>query len=188
MPLCADEDRADVAAVLDGDTDAFARLVDRHQGRIIAHCARLAGRDEGEDLAQETFLRAYQALGRYDPTYPFRGWLLVIASRLAANRLARRRERPAGDRLPEAESGDDPLRQMAEREAETALLERLDAALAGLPPEAQALYELRFRQDLPLDALAAHFATSVGTMKVRVHRLRQNLARSLGLETGESHA
>ena len=78
-------DRQDIARVLAGDREAYADLVDRHQGRIIAHLTRLVGRDAADDLAQESFVRAYQALGRYDPTYPFRGWLLVIASRLAAN-------------------------------------------------------------------------------------------------------
>jgi RNA polymerase sigma-70 factor, ECF subfamily len=81
----AEIDRVDVARVLAGDLEAFAVLVDRHQGRITSHLTRLVGRTDAEDLAQDTFVRAYQALDRYDATYPFRGWLLVIASRLAAS-------------------------------------------------------------------------------------------------------
>lgn len=69
----ADEDRREVARVLSGDVEAFAVLVDRHQGRIVSHLTRLVGRSDAEDLAQDTFVRAYQAIERFDPTYPFRG-------------------------------------------------------------------------------------------------------------------
>jgi RNA polymerase sigma-70 factor (ECF subfamily) len=183
----AEQDRRDVAVVLAGDADAFAALVDRHQGRILGHLARLVGRDDAEDLAQETFVRAYQALPRYDATYPFRGWLLVIASRLAANHAARRRERTLGDALadhPAAPAGHgrhDPAQRFAEDDAAADLVRRLDQALATLSPDARALYELRFRQELPIEELANHFAISENALKVRIHRLRAQLASQLGL-------
>ncbi len=179
MTFTADEDRRDVARVLGGDHAAFAALVERHQGRIIAHLTRLAGRDHAEDLAQDTFVRAYQALPRYDPTYPFRGWLLVIASRLAANAAAKRRERPAGD-LPDAVGvGGDPAERVAEADSHAHLVARLEAALATLSPDARTLYELRFRQEMPLDELAAHFQINANALKVRIHRLRQGLIERL---------
>lgn len=178
----ADEDRLDVARVRAGDVEAFAALVDRHQGRILAHLARLVGRDDAEDLAQDAFVRAYQALDRYDPAYPFRGWLLVIASRLAANHRSRHRERPAGEGILDAEGpGRDPAAAVAEADALHDLQRRIDAALAELPSDARALYELRFRQDLPIADLAHHFAISENALKVRVHRLRGQLAKRLGL-------
>jgi RNA polymerase sigma-70 factor (ECF subfamily) len=184
VTLTADEDRRDVARVLGGDRDAFAVLVERHQGRLIAHLARLAGRDDAEDLAQETFVRAFGSLMRYDAAYPFRGWLLVIASRLAANHAAKRRERLLGDALDQAGGGarDDPARELAEADDEARLLARIDRALADLPAESRALYELRFRQELPLDELAHHFGLTVNAMKVRIHRLRRALAERLGLD------
>jgi RNA polymerase sigma-70 factor, ECF subfamily len=178
----ADEDRRDVTHVLGGAVEVFALLVDRHQGRIVSHLTRLVGRSDAEDLAQDTFVRAYQALGRYDPTYPFRGWLLVIASRLAANHVAKRRERPMGDH-DQASTVDhhDPARRVADNDAADHLQRRLDAALARLGPDARALYELRFRQQLGLGELANHFAITENALKVRVHRLRAQLAARLGL-------
>ncbi len=183
MSFTADADRRDVARVLAGDREAFAALVDRHQGRIIAHLARCVGRDDAEDLAQDTFVRAYQALARFDPAYPFRGWLLVIASRLAANHAARRRERPACDALPERAGGaGDPALAYAQADAAGELERRLETALAALPADARALYELRFRQECTLAELAHHFGVSENALKVRVHRLRNVLAESLGLD------
>jgi RNA polymerase sigma-70 factor (ECF subfamily) len=177
----ADEDRRDVAKVLAGDVEAFAVLVDRHQGRIVNHLTRLVGRSDAEDLTQDTFVRAYQALDRFDSTYPFRGWLLVIASRLAANHVARRRERPYGDHGDQAPSRDDPARQIAEADAADDLQRRLDRALAELSPDTRVLYELRFRQQLSPAELANHFGISENALKVRVHRLRTQLAARLGL-------
>lgn len=178
----ADQDRRDIVRVLSGDREAFSALVDRHQGRIIAHLARLAGRDAAEDLAQEAFVRAYQALPRYDATYPFRGWLLVIATRLAFNHGARRGEQPLGEAIADHGRDHDPGRELTERDALSALVRRIDAALDHLTPEARALYELRFRQELSIDALASHFDVSTNALKVRIHRLRTQLAERLGLD------
>jgi RNA polymerase sigma-70 factor (ECF subfamily) len=178
-------DRQDIARVLAGDREAYADLVDRHQGRIIAHLTRLVGRDAADDLAQESFVRAYQALGRYDPTYPFRGWLLVIASRLAANHAVKRREQTLGDAIGDHGGGDDPGRALSENDALEALQRRLDAALALLTPDARTLYELRFRQELAVDELAIHFCISANALKVRIHRLRSQLAEHLGLPSTE---
>jgi RNA polymerase sigma-70 factor (ECF subfamily) len=181
----AESDRADVERVLSGDREHFAQLIDRHQGRIISHLSRLAGRNAAEDLAQDTFVRAYQALGRYDATYPFRGWLLVIATRLAVNHLARRREQPLGDGLPVPQAEADPSRPLSEQDALQALTLRLESALALLAPDARALYEMRFRQEMGIDELAVHFGISTNALKVRIHRLRTQLAERLGLATQE---
>jgi RNA polymerase sigma factor (sigma-70 family) len=187
MSGTADEDRRDVARVLGGEVEAFAALVDRHQGRIVSHLARLAGPSDAEDLAQDTFVRAYQALARFDPTYPFRGWLLVIASRLAANHAARRRERRLGEHVADTPgaSGDDPARRVAEADAAEDLQRRVERALLELSDDARALYELRFRQQLSPAELASHFAITENALKVRVHRLRAQLAARLGLAAAE---
>lgn len=188
MTGTADEDRRDVARVLAGDVETFAALVDRHQGRIVVHLRRLVGAADADDLAQETFLRAYQALDRFDPVYPFRGWLLVIASRLAANHRARRREARFADQAEAAlpGRGGDPAQNHAEADAEAVLRARLDAAVAGLDADARLLYELRFRQELEPAELAYHFGITRNALKVRVHRLRQTLAARLGIAvTGE---
>jgi RNA polymerase sigma-70 factor (ECF subfamily) len=183
----ADEDRGDIARVLAGDREAYAALVERHHGRLVGHLRRLVGASDADDLAQEALVRAYQALERYDPRYPFRGWLLVIATRLAANHAARRRERPLGDAAVEVPErrGNDPAATLAEDDAAAVLAGRIDRAVAGLADDAKALYELRFRQELGVSELARHFELSENAVKVRIHRLRAALARCLGLTLAE---
>ncbi len=179
----AERDRADVALVLAGAVDHFAILVDRHQGRIISYLARLVGRSNAEDLTQDTFVRAYQALDRFDPRYPFRGWLLVIASRLAANHTTKRREIAVGQHndVPHTNETQNPAQQVSEQDAVAHLQRCINNALASLPTDSRALYELRFRQELSLSELAHHFSVSENVIKVRIHRLRLQLANKLGV-------
>jgi RNA polymerase sigma factor (sigma-70 family) len=180
----ADLDRADIAQVLTGAVDHFAVLIERHQGRIVSHLTRLVGKSDADDLTQDTFVRAYEALNRYDPTYPFRGWLLVIASRLAANHVAKRRERlvDAFHDITPPSTADDPAQHVAEHDAATVLAARIEQAMLSLSAESRALYELRFRQELSMAELANHFAISENALKVRIHRLRAQLAARLGID------
>lgn len=173
MSQTADEDRVDIQRVLAGDDHAFAALVERHQGRVRAFVRRMVGDGDADDLAQEAFLRAWSALGRYDPTYPFRGWLLVIAGRLAANHVARRRPQSLGDYEPPAPRIDD--------DAHEELVQRLELALSSLAADDRLLYELRYRQELSIVELARHLAINASACKVRLHRLRTRLAAAVGV-------
>lgn len=170
------EDDADIARVLAGDVEAFRGLVERHQDRILGHLRRLAGASQAEDLCQETFVRAFRALADFDRAYPFRGWLLVIASRLAMNHHARIRPgRLDEEMLPVDPSSPDPAERSAASDERAHQVRRLEAALAGLSAEDRHLYELRFRQELSAAEIASHHAIAENAVHVRIHRLRQRL-------------
>lgn len=173
-------DHADVARVLAGDVEAFRGLVERHQDRVLGHLRRLAGAEHAEDLCQETFVRAYRALAAYDPAYPFRGWLLVIASRLALNHRARIRPgRLDADVLPADPSSPDPAEAIAARDDREHQMRRLELALADLSDADRDLYELRFRQELSAAEIACHHTIAENAVHVRIHRLRQRLIAAL---------
>ena len=75
-----------------GDRAAFGRLVELYQRAVYNLCYRMVGEaTEAEDAAQETFLRAYSQLGRYDPARSFKTWLFAIACHHCIDRLRRRR-------------------------------------------------------------------------------------------------
>lgn len=173
-------DHADIARVLAGDVEAFRGLVERHQDRIHGHLRRLAGAAHAEDLCQETFVRAFRSLAAYDPAYAFRGWLLVIASRLAANHRARIRPgRLDEELLPADPASPDPAESAAARDDREHQVRRLEAALRLLSDEDRDLYELRFRQELPAAEIARHHAIAENAVHVRIHRLRQRLIAAL---------
>ncbi|HOB73346.1 MAG TPA: RNA polymerase sigma factor [Phycisphaerae bacterium] len=92
-----------VRAVLGGDRQAFGVLVDRHLSAVVAVVGRIVcNRADVEDLAQDTFVRAFGRLGQYGQEHSFRNWLLKIATNLSLNHLqARKRERGRYLRLAE---------------------------------------------------------------------------------------
>ena len=85
-------DDALVRRVLAGDEDVYGILVQRYQSRIVAHISRMIGnREEGLDLAQEIFLKVFQALDRYNPDFKFSTWLFRIAGNAAIDYLRKKR-------------------------------------------------------------------------------------------------
>ena len=86
------EEMAWVAQAQQGSDEAFTRLVEQYQTHVYNLCYRMLGEAEAaEDASQETFLRAYQHLHRYDRKRPFGTWLLSIAAHYCIDRLRRRK-------------------------------------------------------------------------------------------------
>src|SRR5262245_58843808 len=109
-----------------GDAAAFEQLVLRSQRPVYRLCRRMLRSPQAEDLAQETFVRAFVHFERFDPARPLLPWLLAIALRLCLDVLRRRRvlvEVP--DPPPAVDSAPTPERYAATREA----LSRLERAL-----------------------------------------------------------
>lgn len=171
------EDVGDVRRCLAGDREAFNGILIRHQGLVRAHSANIAGCSDADDIAQEAFIRAWQALERYDERYPMRTWLLIIATRLAMNRVTRRRHLvPWEDAVDLPGSAPDGNAEMARDR-----LALLNHSLAELSPADRALFELRYRQGLAAEDVAEALGITTNALKVRLHRLRRRLALRLGL-------
>ena len=175
-----------LARDLDG---AFEELVRGHERLVFGLALRVVGdRADAEEVAQDTFERAYHALAGYPAervaAMRLRPWLARIALNLARNRL-RRRPPPArsledGDGQPlavAAPAAAEPA-QVAERGQERALLAEL---LAGLPRAYQEAVVLRHVEGLPYAEVAEVLGRPVGTVKTHVHRgvrqLRDDLER-----------
>lgn len=168
-----------VARALDGDTTAFGKLVDEYSARIFTHLYRLVGnREEAEDLAQESFLRAYRFLARYDRSKPFRNWLYTIATNVAMNALRARRRRGWSVSL-DAESTEgliaadtkDARQHLAHREQET----RVADAVGRLPAQSASLVHLHYHEGMSIREAADIVGVSEGAAKVALHRARKSL-------------
>ena len=177
----ADPDQALVADAVAGDRDAFGALVRRHQTRIVNYAMAIV-RDpaEAEDVAQETFIRAYRSLARFRGDSSFKTWLYTIATNAARTGLERRGRR---SRVEDGSLDDDagPLAAAdvpaGDADAETALVRReaIDRALAALPPDLRVAVVLRDVEGLDYKEIAAATGAPIGTVESRIFRARRRL-------------
>jgi RNA polymerase sigma-70 factor (ECF subfamily) len=180
----SDEDL--VAAVLAGDRERFAGLVERYQGRLINYLFRLLrNADDAHDLAQEVLLKVYQVLDRYDPQYRFSTWLFRIAQNAAIDQIRRRRlklvslRQDADDgegrdwELPSLERS--PYGNLRNRERGGAIQRAIDS----LPWEYRELILLRHYGELPYEDIARLKQMPLGTVKNKLFRGRQMLKERL---------
>lgn len=172
---------------LKGDERAYREILARYRSPIYSLALRMVRQaQDAEDITQETFVRMFRALERYDPTRPFAAWLFTIASRLAIDHLRRRRIRPiplvqtdrttAEEREMEIEDpGLLPDEVAVHREEETRTRELIDS----LPEHYRIVVILRHQQDLSYDEIAEALHLPLGTVKARIHRARALLKQRL---------
>jgi RNA polymerase sigma-70 factor (ECF subfamily) len=173
------EDAVLVRNAQKGDMDAFESLVRKYQQRIYALCRRLTGAHQSaDDLAQETFIKAYFALARFDPQWPLYPWLRRIALNTGLNYLkARGRERSIEDgslgakRMPTAARSDDPEERLERSEFQA----KLDWAVESLPADQKSVFVLRFHESLSYEEISRALDLPLGTVMSRLNRARQKL-------------
>lgn len=165
-----------------GDRAAFALLVTRYRSRVVVLARRmLAGRsaEEAEDVAQETFLAAYEKRTSYGRGLPFRPWLYRIAVNRCLDRLRAESRRPAAlswDTVAEPETpGADPLSALLADEGE----QRLEAAIAALPPKLRAVFLLRHLEELSYEDIGQATGVPLSTVKTHLFRARALLRVAL---------
>lgn len=179
--LSDDSDENLMLRVGQGQRAAFDEIVRRYTRKMVNLAYQITGdRDQAEDIAQETFLRAYKSAARYTEMAKFSTWLYTIAINLCRNELRRRRFKPYS------------LEEMAEREDEGKLridivderskpdadLERkeisllVQRAIAMVPTKFRVPLVLRDIQDLSYEEIGAMLKLPEGTVKSRINRAR----------------
>lgn len=183
LKIPQEEEAALVAKAVAGDATAFAALYDMHVGRVYRQCYYRAGnRADAEDLAQQTFLQAWQALPRYRRTgAPFLAWLLTISHNLAVSKQRKRREVSEPEMEILANASADP---------EAVALDRLDhdavrQAILQLKPDRQQVILLRFIDGYDVDEVAAAVGKSANHIRVLQHRALADLRRMLPTQEGQ---
>jgi RNA polymerase sigma-70 factor (ECF subfamily) len=158
-----------------GDGAAWETLMREHQAAAYRLAYLLLGdAAQAEDVAQEAFVRAYQALQRFDPARPFRPWLLSIAANLARNQLrAFGRYLAAIRRLGQAESR--PVESVEGRAAHSWETQTLWQAVRQLDFTDQQVIYFRYFLDLPVEQTAQALNVAEGTVKSRLHRAMNRL-------------
>lgn len=173
-----DDEQALVARLRDGDPAAQAQVVDAYKDRLVTVIARVAGATDAEDLAQETFLKAFGAIGRFDGRSALFTWMYRIAVNTARDWVDHRRRRPAVPlHGPEGPRHDPPApgpgpEEAAVREEERAAVRR---ALERLPEPFRSTLVLREMEGLSYEEIAQTLDVSIGTVESRIFRARVRL-------------
>jgi len=175
-----------VQASLDGDLRAFGEIVSRYDQRLLNFVYRTIGdRERAQDLVQETFVRVYRHLQRFDQTKKFSTWIYTIASNLAKNELRNRSRNPlvlfqtikknwdADHRPLEWEDTqykpDDLFRKRH-------LREKVEEAVSQLPEHHRMVFVLRELEGKTYEEIADITGCNLGTVKSRLNRARNNFA------------
>lgn len=174
----AEEDLEIVRRVGAGDRAAFRALVERYRGPLYAFILRMVRRPAvAEELAQDTFVRAFLAASRFEPTASVSTWLFHIAARLAMNEaaLAHHAHEVRGE-VPDATAGaPQPLEQLERKELSRAIEE----ALARLPAQQRAAVLLARFEDMPYREIGKVLGISEGAVDGLLQRARQTLMKLL---------
>ena len=187
-------DRDDVELLLrlkDGDTAAFAGIVERFERRLIGYFyAMSSDRQVAEDCAQEVFLRVYRSREHYTPDASAATFIFRIARNYWIDRYRSKRSRATESSLEiddpdEREERSTPM-HMSAADRPDSLVEgaedevRLERALETLSPAQRSVIELGVRQGLRYEEVAAILGIPVGTVKSRVHAAIGALRRAMG--------
>ncbi|WP_396615684.1 RNA polymerase sigma factor [Lysobacter soli] len=184
VPDDGSEERSLVSAAARGEMRAFEALYRRHAGRVHGVIARLVGGHgaRAEDLTQEAFVRAWQALPAFRFESAFSTWLHRLAVNTALMELRSRRSRPQ-DESDSDEEVFDLIGSADSAGHTTALSMDLERAVASLPPRARAVLVLYDVEGWKHEEIAAELGMAVGSSKAQLHRARNLLRDRL-----EAHA
>ena len=169
-----------VEATLNGDRDAYARLIDRYQSQIGARMWRFT-RDRviWEELVQDVFVEAYMSLGGFKGRAPFGHWLNRIATRVGYQ-FWKRREKSNTVQLTENLEITAPATTMdSDLESSNHAADLVHAQLAHLPPRDRLVLTLMYLEEASVEKVSQLTGWSKSMVKVQAHRARKKLKRLL---------
>ena len=172
-----------IKQVLDGSEDAFTDIVEHFQSPVYNLCYRMLGTpQEAEDAAQESFIRAYHYIQRYDPSRPFATWLLSIAAHYCIDQQRKRHLLSIDlDEIIEfgiTDDSPDPESMVTDEEQK----ELIQKKLAELPTKDRMILILRYWYDFSEDEISSALDITKSAVKSRLHRARQHMAEQWNSE------
>ncbi len=191
LDLATMSDQDVVLQARDGRQAAYRELVRRYERPIFSLIYRMVrNREQAEDLSQETFVKALNAIESYRPEYKFSSWIFKIANNVSIDHLRRRElDTLSLDGSPHAltpEAIQASALQLGDRQ-ETALEEleakelggEIERAIATLRPEYRSCILLRHVEGRPYEEIATMLDLPLGTVKTYIHRARSELRQAL---------
>ncbi len=197
MTLVGSTDQDLVSLCRNGDQRAARELVERFQRPVFSLIYRMVrDRELSEDLSQEAFVRTFNNLDKYDPSYKFSSWLFKIAYNLTVDHLRRKELRTVSIHgAPDATSSDRQEATSFDLESHEAspdtlvesheLAGEMEDAIAGLREDYRTAILLRHVEGRAYDEISEIMDIPLGTVKTYIFRARRELRLSLGHLSGE---
>ena len=176
-----------ITRALTGDQKAYELLLVRHRKAIFHVVTKIVrNKEEAQDLVQETFMKAFNALASYRSEYKFSTWLYKIAANCAIDFVRKKRiEALSLDRPIETKDGQveielpdstwDPEKDLVRKQK----LRSIDEAIESLPDKYREVIIYRHKDDMSYEEIASVLETPVGTVKARIFRARELLKKKL---------
>ena len=163
---------------MNGEVEAYAILVDRYFDHYVRFAVHLVGnREDAEEVVQDTFLRAYRALGRYEERERFGAWILRILVNRArtVSAMGRRREKMFPEQIEET------LPEAAEAHPadRAALREEVTRGLSQLGDDQREAFLLHYVEGLSYEEMSAVTGSGISALKMRVKRSCERLREIL---------
>jgi RNA polymerase sigma-70 factor (ECF subfamily) len=174
--------------VKEGDDSAFEEIVSRNYQSVYKLANRfLLDSGEAEDITQEVFLRVFKASKTYQPTAKFSTWLYTITKNLCFNEIRKRQsvniQSIEDEMMPELSAKDDSMDlKLEQKEVRIKVLE----AVRALPPNLRIAIILLKYHDLSYEEVAKILGCTINAVKLRVHRAKDFLAKSIGYKSQET--
>ena len=178
-----------IEACLLGKSDAFSGIINKYKGMVYNLAYRMCGNfHDSEDITQEAFVKAYQSLSHYNPSYRFSTWLYQVTLNIIRDRLKKKNldsisislDKPSseGQVIKDgliAEKGNNPEQFLADQDRR----EKIQQAIMSLPVQYREIIVLRHLEDLSYQELASILKISPDAVKVRLYRAREQLKNYL---------
>jgi RNA polymerase sigma-70 factor (ECF subfamily) len=181
-----EDDLIIIRSVLSGDSSQFALLWQKYNKQIFANVLKLVRSiDDADDIVQDTFLKAFNALHSYNQTYPFPAWLYKIASNTCIDYFRRKRIRPISIENINREGGDiydiipDKSTPIDVNIINNETKEELLKAVDELPLRFKQCIQLRHFEELSYEEISIKMNLPLGTVKITLFRARKMLLNML---------
>ncbi len=172
-----------------GDQEAFREIVERNKMSVLNLCLRFTGnKNDADDLAQEVFIRVYQAASTYEIKAAFTTWLYRVTVNLCLNYQRRKKILPffslnhsrdsnshPEDRIPELSTQEQPDTELEKKELQFLV----QKAIQSLPENQKTVVILHRYHNLSYQEIADILNTTVSAVESRLHRAKENLKKKL---------
>jgi len=170
-----------IEKVLAGDVSAYAFLVQKHKSLVFSIAFKiLNSREDAEEIAQDTFLKAYQSLKTFEKKSKFSTWLYRIAYNAAISRTRKKKPEFVGvDDYVLSNYSTDEVSQRMDRLEEDDQIRMVEQALLRLPEDDHLLVTLFYKSEHSIEDISSITGLSESNVKVRLHRIRKRLYEDL---------